>query len=525
MKLIKRAERKNNVIGEAILMPVPEGVIPVDEWIPEEQDIYAGFQGKILFIAFDKIFERNTIHEYNFFDISLKEAYYKRLNVITRYINYFLKFYDKDKELLMAYMKLKYMIDAKHITELKRESMIRTIQKIMFSESMCEKIKKMSTDNYRVDLTTDIKTKKTVTKSYAPVMQFNEHHAEILMRISVAIKFVIPVVLHYIKTYYDKEEVKLNLYKYFMPLFTNKILVEDVNILGKLHHTIASRVNSYAKPDRAMYDKHEASGSSAETFIEDLFHKNLITDTIFSYEFNGNIISYNSVVLKYQLAFHSKEDLKMDYILVSTEKEPEGLSGLDKLEMYTTKIDTFTILFSQVNIADTIERIKARMKIKITDDELEFYKKHHDFNNLSKELVFYFFAKWFGGFRDLNFVKREQYIQLMVIMKKMLEANGNIYMDQLVTANAHGKSSARIIRNSKFLEKVTSSSVYQELMEKKYDSLRDEKNESPVVILLSKIINTNWSYVDYDMRDLLDEPIEFDNEILAAEYLRFVNNI
>lgn len=525
MKLIKRAERKNNVIGEAILMPVPEGVIPVDLWKPEDQDIYAGYQGKVLFIAFDKIFGRDIIHEYNFFDISLKEAYYKQLDVISLYINYFLKFYDEDKELIMAYMKLKYMIDAKHITELKRDSMIKAIQKILFSDSMCEKIKRMSMDNYRVDLTTEVKTKKTSNKSYAPVMQFNEHHAEILMRISVAIKFAIPVVLHYIKTYYNKDEAKLNLYRYFEPLFVNPILIEDVNILGKLHHTIASRVTSYSKPDRAMYGKHEALGSSVETFIEDLFHKNLITDTVFSYRFNGNIISYNSVVLKYQLAFHSKEDLKMDFLAVSTEKEPEGLSGLDKMEMYTTKIDTFMILFSQVNIADTLERIKARMKIKITDNELEFYKKHHDFNNLSKELVFYFFAKWFGGFRDLNFVKREQYIQLMVIMKKMLEANGNIYMDQLITANAHGKSSARVIRNSKFLEKVTSSSVYQELMEKKYPSLLDEKNNSPVITLLSRIINTNWTYVDYDMKDMLDEPIEIENEILAAEYLKFVNNI
>ena len=251
----------------------------------------------------------------------------------------------------MAYMKLKYMIDAKHITELKRDSMIKAIQKILFSDSMCEKIKRMSMDNYRVDLTTEVKTKKTSNKSYAPVMQFNEHHAEILMRISVAIKFAIPVILHYIKTYYNKDEAKLNLYRYFEPLFVNPILIEDVNILGKLHHTIASRVTSYSKPDRAMYGKHEALGSSVETFIEDLFHKNLITDTIFSYRFNGNIISYNSVVLKYQLAFHSKEDLKMDFLAVSTEKEPEGLSGLDKMEMYTTKIDTFMILFSQVSNA------------------------------------------------------------------------------------------------------------------------------------------------------------------------------
>ena len=525
MKLIKRAARSNNIIGEAILMPLKEGIVPVDNWVPEEEDIFASYQGKTFIMCFDKIFERPTIKKFSYFDISLKEAYYNKLDIISLYINYFLKFYDTDKELLMAYMKLKHMIDVKYIKKMRRSSMIKNIQKILFTKSICEKIKQMSLDNYRVDLTTEINKKKTSKKTYAPVLQFNEHHAEILMRISIAIKFAIPIILHYIKVYYNKDEAKMNIYKYFLPLFRNPILIEDVNILGKLHHTISTRVNSYAKPDRAVYGKHEALGSSVETFIEELFHKNLITDTIFSYQFNGNVISYNSVVLRYQLTFHSKEDLKKDFLLVSTEKEPEGLSGLDKMEMYTTKIDVFLILFSQVNIEDTIRRIRSRMKLEITQEELDYYKDNHDFNNLSKELVFYFFAKYFGGFRDLNFIKREQYVMLMIIMKKMLEAKGNLYMNQLITANVKGKSSARIIRNSKFLEKVMTSSIYEELMEKKYSSLVDEKGNSPVITLLSKLINTNWTFVDYDMKDKLGEDIELDNDVLSDEFLKFVNNI
>lgn len=525
MKIIQRAERKNNVIGEAKLLPLKPGIIPVDEWKPADEDVYAGFQGKNFILLFDKSFDRKGISEYNLFDISLKEAYYNKLEVIALYFNYFLKFYDPDKELLMAYLKLKHMVDVKYIKSMKRTNMIKNIMKILFTDSICEKIKKMSQDNYRVDLTTDITKKKNANKTYAPVLQFNEHHAEVLMRISVAVKFAIPIVLHYIKTYYNKEEAKKHLYKYFEPLYKNPILIEDVNILGKLRHTISTRVNSYAKPDRAIYGKHEALGSSVETFIEDLFHKNIITDTIFSYQFNGNIISYNSVVLRYQLTFHSKEDLKMDFLLVTTEKEPEGLSGLDKMEMYTTKIDVFLILFSQVNIEDTIKRIRSRMKIKISQDEIDYYKELHDFNNLSKELVFYFFAKYFGGFRDLNFIKREQYVKLMIIMKKMLEARGCMYLNQLISANVKGKSSARIIRNAKFLDKVMTSSIYQELMEKKYPSLTDAKGNSPVISLLSRLINTNWTYVDYDLQDKLEEPIELDNDVLADEFLKFVNNI
>lgn len=524
MKLIRRAERKNNVIGEAKLMPLPEGVVAVDTWVPTEEEKIVDFQGKYLVVDFKRVFGIDVVIQYNYFDIGLKEAYYKRLDVISKYINYFLKFYDTDKHLLMAYLKLKYLVDSKRYLVINRDSMIDIIQHILFDDDICNKIKRMSLDNYCVDLTSESKSKKG-NKNYAPVMQFNEHHAEILMRISTAMKFAIPIVLHYIKTFHTKEEVKNNLYKYFMPLFKNPILIEDVNILGKLHHTIASRVNSYAKPDRAMYGKHEASGSSVETFIEELFHKNLITDTIFSYAFNGNIVSFNSVVLKHQLAFHSKEDLKMDYLLVSSEKEPEGLSGLDKMEMYSTKIDSFTTLFSQVNIVDTIERIKEHMAIEITQEEIDFYKEHHDFNTVSKELLFYFYAKTFGGFRDLNYIKREQYIQLMIIMKKMLRTAGSFFLSFVISANAHGKSTARIIRNSKFLEKITNSEAYKKLMETNYPTLLDDTIESPVIMFLSKIINTNWTYVEYGSEDKLNTEIEFNNDLLASEYLNFVDNI
>ena len=526
MKLIRRAERKNNIIGEAVLLPVKEGVIPVDEWVPDDEDVIVGYKGKQIVVLFDKILHKKFAEDFNYFDISYKEAYYNQLKMMAHYANYFLKFYDQDHELIMAYLKLKHQMDMKYVSKVPRKKFIKNIQRYLFSDSMCEKISRMSKDNYRVDLS-EKKGKASVNKKYAPVLQFTEHHAEVLMRISIGIKFAIPVVLHFIKTFYNKDEVKNHLYQYFKPIFKNPILIEDVNVLGKIYKTISTRVNGHLKPDRSIYNRHEALGSTQETFTEELFNKNLITDTVFSYCFNGNIVSYNSVILRYQLGFHSKEDLKMDHLRVTMEKDPEGLSGLDKMEMYMTKIDVFTILFSQVNIADTLERIKSRIKIKISPEEFEFYKEHHDYNNTSNELVFNYFAKYFGGFRDLYFINREQYVYLIIIMKKMLIADGSLYMSYLASANVIGKSSTRIIRNSKFLEKVRTSSTYINLMEKKYPTVITDpkKDNGPIITLLSTLINTNWSYVEYEKPERLGEQIEFDNERLAHEFLRFVARI
>ena len=43
---------------------------------------------------------------------------------------------------------------------------------------------------------------------------------------------------------------------------------------------------------------------------------------------------------------------------ISTEKDSEGLSSLDKLEMNTIKIDESLIVLSKINIKKTIKKIK-----------------------------------------------------------------------------------------------------------------------------------------------------------------------
>lgn len=109
-------------------------------------------------------------------------------------------------------------------------------------------------------------------------------------------------------------------------------------------------------------------------------------------------------------------------------------------------------------------------------------------------------------------------------MKRMLEADGCMYLNQVISANVKGKSSARVIRNAKFIDKIETSGVYQNLMEKKYPALKKEK-DCPVIALLSRIINTNWTIVDYDIIEHLDEPLELNNDVLSEEFLKFVDSI
>jgi len=82
--------------------------IRVDDWTPTKSDMKVSYDGKLIIINFDKLFNRHEGNALNTFIIK-KESYVKRLPDLCHYINYFIKFYDPDNELLLAYLKLKYL--------------------------------------------------------------------------------------------------------------------------------------------------------------------------------------------------------------------------------------------------------------------------------------------------------------------------------------------------------------------------------------------------------------------------------
>ena len=319
---IDNGEEKGVEKGEVVLMPLKEGIVGIDDWVPEPEDIIFGYSGKIVIVPFDKLFNRKSSKMFNNFYISFKESYYKRLEFITKHINYFIKFYDQDQELINIYLHLKYMVDLKTIS-MKRSSFIDILIRCMFTDTMIDKIKRMCADNYRADITAQNNKSKI---QYPKSLEFNNKHGEIMMRISVAIKMLIPIVLHYISIRKSKKEIE-RLQDYYLPLF--KILNDDVNILGKLYHTIFAKVNVSKKGNVGVWSKHAANGDSAITVTENLLYKNIIVDLFFQYSFVGNTVAFNSVILGRQLGYYAVVNLGVDYNEISTDKDSEGLSSLD----------------------------------------------------------------------------------------------------------------------------------------------------------------------------------------------------
>ena len=203
--------------------------------------------------------------------------------------------------------------------------------------------------------------------------------------ISTFIKFMIPLVMHYISVIKGKKEVR-NLIYYYRPLFYLTYEKEHVNLYAKLFHSIGVKANFNESKNPLIWSKYAANSIDTVSYTEELLDKNLIVDNVFKYDFYENIISFNSTILKTQLDYSCIKNFGINMREISTEKDSDGLSYLDKLEMDTIKIDENQILLSHVNIKDTIKRIKKKHMIKISKEEREFYIKNMKINQIGKEL-------------------------------------------------------------------------------------------------------------------------------------------
>lgn len=489
-----------------------EKFIRVDDWTPGENDHKVMFDGKLIVIPFHTIFNRPS-QALNTFIIK-KESYVRQLPYFCQYINYFIRFYDPENELLLSYFKLKSLIDNKK-QSMKIKQFMKAMYMILFTDSMKEKIHRMTEDNYYIPL---LKSK----EKFQDHLEFKEYHAKMMMRTSMCMKLMVPIMFHYINSNASVREVPL--YTFYAPLF--EFYEDDVDIYRKLDETVRARVHNNFKRNKLIWNQREILGTDQLIYIDKLLKENIISETMVKYRFMANVVAFNSVVIDRQLGYFLLEPYKYNMVELSHEKDPEGLSGMDKLEMNSAKTDESLIILSDLNIKHTIAKLMKQTKVEISKDEIKFYTKHHKRNKFQVELVYYYYAKYFYGYHDLSLIPREQYMTLLILLKKRLQYQGMTYLPEILSGNLPEKLNRRTIQNKKFLDKIVTSSEFQELMENKFMVLEELDKENWMLTILSTLLNTPFTMVSWDHPDKINERIEVSNQdILSAEFLSYMNQI
>lgn len=221
--------------------------IRIDEWSPTKRDNIILYDGKLIVIPFDKIFNRQNNEALNNFIIK-KESYVKKLDHITHYINYFIKYYDDDNELLLSYLKLKFLIDNKS-NNIPISTFIKLVYNILLTDSMIEKINKLVEDNYYIDLSPE-----DTNKKYNETLEFTEEHAKVLMSISMAMKLMVPVMFHYLNSYGLIKE-RSYIFRFYEGLFDT--FGNNIDIYNKLWVSIYAKVNVNYVRNSVIWEQRE----------------------------------------------------------------------------------------------------------------------------------------------------------------------------------------------------------------------------------------------------------------------------
>lgn len=515
------------------------------------------------------------------------------LTYICNYINYFINFYDEDNELALAYLKLKYSLDKqKKFNEENMDAFIDFIYEVLFTPTMVEKIVKLVNDNYIGDIESSTDDKKKYIKSmkkHLESLEFTNQHVKILLMISFGIKIMSLVIFHFTNI----NQIKMNkdsdiLFKFYQRLFplfgysnlyilynqNGEILEEDVspdvieegvkncsltpiksddgyetmyylddgeryytlgkiNMYNKLFVYVKAKILESNSNNSLLFEQREIFGDDIYTIIHKFTNNVLISDTMFKYTFDNNVIGFNKTIIKYQLGYFLRYQYQKNITEITKTENSDGLSGVDKMAMNLTKLDEGITTFADINIEKTIERIQRIMGISISQDEIDYYRYNQYPSPIQIQLINSYFTKYFGAYRDLNLLTRRQYIILMLLLKKKLlkelgfENNDEIYqaaLPYILTGNLESKVNTRLIRNNRFISKIEESYLYQNLINNKYAYLQQIKPDY-ILSLVSSLINTKFSYVTYENTDLLGQEIEYSEDMISDELLFFLNSI
>lgn len=131
--------------------PVP--FQPVDTWEPAPEDwVFKTARGAIM-IDVSSFFGMEPNPQLDSFIMSTKRSYNNpdMRDHTVKYLNYFEKFYDTDRELPMIYCRLKYLIDFEPAYT--KEAFVYDLTRYIMHGSISFKIGCMNSDNYALNLT------------------------------------------------------------------------------------------------------------------------------------------------------------------------------------------------------------------------------------------------------------------------------------------------------------------------------------------------------------------------------------
>lgn len=253
---------------------------PVDSWIPEPGDnIFRTVKGAIM-MDVSSFYGIDSNPSLDSFYMKSKRSYnsQKVRDHIVQYLNYFEKFYDYDGELPAIYSTIKYLID--YEPSYGKDALFYDLQRYIIFGPISIKADYMNHDNYSLSLT--YRNKKN------PVLQYLDKHALLLMKISLLMNMMAPLLCHFMtqRAIKNSNDFLLEIYDILIHIDPN------IDIYSKLYETAETNVAKSAKNNPGIFAKQDIRGVNVSTHTSGCVI-NIIINIIIKYRYDSNIIHLN----------------------------------------------------------------------------------------------------------------------------------------------------------------------------------------------------------------------------------------
>lgn len=507
-----------------------------------------------------------------------RTAFLNHLNSLCYYVDFFIHFYDEDKELPAVFLNLKNAIDDKSLL-LSDAEFAELLYRRLLGGGLKNKIYKMVCEQLYIDVTIS----KTTGRLYVGNDDFTNADVTRLQAISMMMKIAVPILEHFsvvspfIKTRDDKFNLIADVFKelfygvgnvsdYELVRFGSKLVdetkalelldkrkkkidryieakraavtkrdkekvkkmkispYEDAEQLYmKMYKYVYKRMEKHLHNNRSIWNQHAAFRGITENSRQDLLlDKYIFYDNFFKFTFNENTVSFLQSIVNMQLnRTVISVKYKKDPIQIDFERDTSKYSPIDRFEETLMKMDENKVIRIDLSIHDMIQTFENNYG-EISEEEIDYYwgfpLNENDFRNYFLSNLF---ANKFNGFTELDCMSNRDRIKLMIIGKTMLFNEGYTQLPHLLSSIRNGKDSTRILQNSKYIHDLEASPNYKYVIDNVYPSLKNHKNNM-ILEDISKILNNMYCYVEYRVPEITGQPIVFDRSIVSNEYLNYL---
>lgn len=488
------------------------GLTLVDEWVPNEEDIIFRHVDKAIILPVSAYYGMSEPTDLDFFIISPKRCYNKlpmRLHT-THYLNYFEKFYDLDKELVIIYYQMKYIMDFNK--EYNKANFMSDIKKyIIYNSSLLRKIYAMNEYNYLIEL--DAKNGRSV-----PSLQYTTRHGKILMQMSLLMNMVIPLINHF--AYLKNVD---NIDGFLLEVYDEILSLSDVDIYNKLYETTLKIVKRNESIHSTLWNMQDIRGRNVTTHVSGSI-ENIMLNIMPKYTYDKNIISFNFTSIRKNTGFKIT-DIKYEYNfrpLSSSNRDEDFNSDFDKFESFLIRQDEALYLQNKVACQGTMYEIERQFG-PFSDEEIDYYVESLEaggtnvINNFQKDLIFNLFYKYFGDPESINAINRTDYIKLMISAKRVLQATNMIILPYIISSKILRIPNRKSVNKRERL-RLEASPYWQQIK----DKYKNPKIEDHILGQIAVILSSEFKIIEFDDCELDGKIVENIPDIICEEFLIFV---